>query len=34
MLSLQQQINSYQYSYPDDGIKPCAYFWKELTLGK
>lgn len=34
MLSLEQQINSYQYNYPDEGLKPCAYFWKELTLAK
>lgn len=34
MLSLQEQINAHQYSYPEQGVKPCAYFWKEILQGK
>jgi hypothetical protein len=32
MLTPHQQITAHNYSYPDLGPKPCAHFWKELTL--
>lgn len=36
MLSLEEQANTVfdQYRYDDEGLKPCAYFWKELVHAK
>lgn len=34
MLPLPQQIALYQYQYPEQGPKPAALFWKELTQAK
>jgi LMBR1 domain-containing protein 1 len=36
MLTLEEQANSVfdQYRYEDEGLKPCAYFWKELVQAK
>ena len=36
MLTLEQQASSVfdHYCYQDEGLKPCAYFWKELIQAK